>query len=120
MKHGGREYLPDHKGRFFCPWKCHDPNYPPKNWLTEKGFSGHLAKCKAKPEPELEYVAPATVGPEYFADCADCGEPILKLTSCWRMRDKITCIDCHEPYLESGMGHHDCAGLEFPGFVLEG
>lgn len=115
MIHGEKEYLPDFAGYYRCPNPCSNPNYPKPKWKSDKGFAKHLDGCIAK-----EYVAPAAVGPEHFADCPDCGQEILKLTSCWKMHRKTVCIDCHEPYLEAGIGFHGPADWEPPGITLEG
>lgn len=71
-------------------------------------------------QPKVKKWKKPEVVQELFANCPDCDQPIYKLTSCWWMRDKITCIDCHEPYLEAGIGHHAPAGWDPPGITLEG
>ena len=116
----GMTYSPWRDGSFRCPWKCSDPNYPQRKWASEKGFLKHLQECKGKPEPELIWEKPPEREREVFGECPDCGATIWKMQSCWWMLDKIVCIDCHELYLEAGMGHHDCAGLNLPAVLLEG
>jgi hypothetical protein len=115
----GVEYLPDYRGRFYCPHVCESPNYPQPHWSTEKGFAGHLAKCKGKPENVGVWVKPPEPPKTVWGVCADCGADILEMTSYWHMSERFVCIACYLPYYEQGMGFHDCCGLEL-GVALEG
>ena len=116
----GIEYKPRWDGNYFCPWPCSDPNYPPRRWKSEKGFAKHLSECKAKPGPELVWVPKPKMAQEVFCECDDCGDPIYKITACWQIGSRVVCWDCHEPYLEAGMGYHEAAGLKLPAVMLEG
>lgn len=120
MIYDGITYLPDYKGKYYCKFECHDKNYPPPKWLTEKGFTKHLEKCKGKPDKELVYVPETPKIAKIFCNCQDCGDPILEMTSCWKMHNKTVCIDCYRPYFEKGIGFHGPAGWEPPGITLEG
>lgn len=37
------------RGYYKCPYGCHNSGYPMPKWKTEKGFRGHMAKCKNSP-----------------------------------------------------------------------
>ena len=113
----GKEYKRDFRGKYRCPHLCSPPNYPPRGWVSDKGFAKHLSECAFKP-PERPVVEEFVPG--WWKDCPDCGKPIMKLASVWWMHEKIVCIDCHAPYLAAGVGHHDAAGLELPGVTLFG
>lgn len=115
----GVQYSPWRDGAYRCNWKCHNPDFPAPKWKTEKGFLKHLEGCGFNPNGP-QWVKPADTESRQFAECPDCGSPIMEFTSCWRMKGKTVCIDCHVPYLVMGMGFHDCAGFELPGVTLEG
>lgn len=112
----GKVYERDSRGKYRCPLRCGHPDYPQPSWVSDKGFLKHLAACKGAltwtPEPPQER--------EKFADCPDCGSPIWKMTSCWRMQNRIVCIECYKPYFDVGIGHHDCAGFDLPPFLSLG
>lgn len=115
VEYNGTAYERDSRGKYRCPNRCGHPDWPQPSWSSDKGFLGHLAKCKGadtwRPEPVTER--------EKFADCPDCSAVIWKLSSCWRMREKIVCLNCYLPYFEAGYGHLDSAGLELSIFTLE-
>jgi hypothetical protein len=50
-----------------------------------------------------------------WSTCADCGQDIYKLDSCWPMPDKTVCVwgGCWEKYYAQGIGYHGCAGMDF-------
>ena len=110
----------DRDGFFRCPNRCGNPDYPQPKWKTEEGFAGHMAKCKAKPEPELVWVPEPKAAREKFGECPDCGSILWKMSSCWWMHGRIVCVACYRPYFEAGIGHHDACGLTLPGLTLEG
>lgn len=120
MTFEGFDYQPWRDGKFRCPHKCSDPNYPQRTWSSEKGFAKHLAECKGKPEPVLEWVAPPKTARIKHSDCPDCGGPIWEMSSCWWMRDRIVCLECYRPYFDAGKGHLEPAGWNPPGMALEG
>lgn len=105
---------PGRDGFYRCPHKCGDPNYPQPKWKTLAGYDGHLAKCKAKPEPELIYVAPIS-GPRRMVFICACGVPVYELTTVWRWAEGQVCADCGMKVWMLGVGHWDAAGLELPG-----
>jgi hypothetical protein len=115
----GNTYGRDSRGKYRCPHKCHDPNWPPKSWVSDAGFLKHLGECKGKPEPELPWSPIAPQEREKFADCPDCLKPIWKMSSYWEMRGGFCCIDCYRPYFEQGLGFHAPAGLDLPELALE-
>jgi len=117
----GVEYLPDYRGRYYCPNKCGSPNYPQPHWSTEKGFAGHLAKCKARPGGSGVWQKPAERPKTVWGICPDCGKDILENESCWPLTGKTVCVwgGCWRKYYEQGLGYHDAAGLDL-GVALEG
>lgn len=116
----GTDYPAGRDGKFRCPWKCHNPQFPAPSWKTEKGYAKHLAECSCNPKIGEDYVAAIAAAPEEFAECPDCGAIIMKMTSIWQMPERFVCFDCRGPYLEAGIGFQDCAGLILPGMTLEG
>ena len=58
--------------------------------------------------------------PVLFCECDDCGEPIYKTTACWQIGSRVVCWDCHEGYMDAGIGYQECAGLNLPAVMLEG
>lgn len=117
VEYEGRQIERDGKGKYRCPHRCGDPNYPQPSWVSDKGFLGHLAKCAGR--VELRHDSEPVKEREKFADCPDCGGTIWKMSSCWWMHDKIVCLACYRPYFDQGIGHHDAAGLDLPLFSLE-
>lgn len=107
-------------GFFRCPNKCGNPDYPQPKWKTEEGFAGHMAKCKAKPEPVLVWVPEPKVERKVFGECEDCGGLIWDMSSYWHVPGRLICIACYLPYYEEGIGFHAPAGLVLPGMALEG
>jgi hypothetical protein len=116
----GKEYLPDHRGRYYCPNKCGNPDWPAPHWSTEKGFAGHMAKCKGKPDNLEGWTPPPEPDKTVWGICPDCGKDIYEMESCWPMSDRTICVSngCWEKYCEQGIGFHDCAGLKFPEITL--
>jgi predicted RNA-binding Zn-ribbon protein involved in translation (DUF1610 family) len=120
MIYNGTEYEPWKDGKFRCPWKCGNPDYPQAKWATEKGFLKHLEGCPENPAIGANYIAELESAPEVFAKCPDCGREIMKITSIWQMEGRFVCYECREPYQEAGIGYLDSAGLVLPKFLLEG
>jgi hypothetical protein len=116
----GMEYLPDHRGRYYCPHKCGSPNYPQPHWSTEKGFAGHLAKCKGKPENVGTWTPPPKPAAKFYGFC-ECGEMIFEGDSVGMVADHEQ-IECYACWLAGVLqdAHLDSAGLKLPAITLEG
>ena len=103
---------PDRKGRYWCPFKCHNKAYPAPKWSTLKGYLGHLEKC---PELPVNAPPPAPPPPRSAQDaCLQCGAEILEGDSVWRRADRIICcLSCIAARPAAyGHGHMDFAGLQ--------
>ena len=120
MLFDGVEYKPWKDEKYRCPWRCHNPDFPAPKWSTEKGFQKHLEGCSCNPAIGRDYVAEQGAVPEVFAECEDCGRPIMKFTSIWQLIGRFVCFNCREVYQECGQGYLDCCGLQLPKYLLEG
>jgi predicted RNA-binding Zn-ribbon protein involved in translation (DUF1610 family) len=119
VEYDGKTYDRDKRGKYRCPWRCGDPNYPQPSWSTEAGFLGHLAKCKGKPE-KVGAWSPAPVEERVqFGPCPDCGKMLWKDDLCWWMGKRIVCYDCRGPYQSEGRGFQDWILFDLPCFSLE-
>ncbi len=110
------EYSANYTGKYYCPYDCHNPDYPKPSWKTDKGFLGHLEKClgrvDASPRRKSEPIKEEEK--QLFGKCPDCGSDIWTYESVWTMPHSFVCIDCYLPYYEKGIGFHDCAGFILP------
>lgn len=114
----GKEYSPDSRGYYRCPYRCGNPDFPAPKWVTERGFAKHLAECRAKPEPESVYVPPEPSEVVWWRDCDGCGRPIMTGDTIWVATPDRFCFDC-APGVPT-FGYFDCAGLVLPGVdILE-
>ena len=112
----GKEYLPDHRGRYYCPNKCGNPDWPAPHWSTEKGFAGHMAKCKGKSDNLGGWTPPPEM-PKVLWGLCSCGEVIYEgdTVTMYGDHDQVACIACFETIPDA---HVDCAGLKFPEITL--
>jgi hypothetical protein len=114
----GKEYLPVYRGRYHCPWEkeCSDPNWPPKSWKTDAGFTKHLGECKARPDGTGSW-KPAPKQEKVLWGLCKCGEVIYEgdTVTMFGDHEKVACIACFDTIPGA---HVDCAGLRFPEITL--